>query len=121
MNSIRLSQIRNRLSFMLDEIIHSHAGGLKELSEGNAQLPDAMDSASQETDIKLKLAQRERERSLARDIRWALKQIDEGAYGICEECDENIAFARLLAFPATTLCVRCKALQEEGQAYGLAR
>ncbi len=41
--------------------------------------------------------------------------MDDGVYGVCEECGEDIGVARLKARPVTTLCVSCKARQEEGE------
>ena len=58
---------------------------------------------------------RDRERRLIHKIQEALTRIDEGEYGICEECGEDIGVARLKARPVTTLCVNCKARQEEGE------
>lgn len=51
---------------------------------------------------------RDLEASLA-DVQAALKRIDDGTYGRCTKCGELIGEARLRAFPAATLCVRCKA------------
>lgn len=121
MNPLRIEELKARLSSMLDEIISEHAGGLENLSDTTQPLPDSVDQASQETDIKISLALRERERERARDIRFALRQIEDGTYGVCEECGEPIAFARLVAFPATTLCVHCKEALEQEEAYALAR
>jgi DnaK suppressor protein len=54
----------------------------------------------------------ERERGMLREIDEALDRIDEGTYGICEECGEPIAETRLKALPYATLCVDCKADRE---------
>jgi len=121
MNPLRIEELKTRLTAMLDEIISEHAGGLEFLSDGSQALPDSVDQASMETDIKISLAMRERERQRARDIRFALRQIEDGTYGVCEECGEQIAVARLMAFPATTLCVHCKEALEQEEAYALAR
>ena len=45
-------------------------------------------------------------------IEKALKKIDEGTFGVCEECGEEIQVKRLEARPETTLCIRCKEDQE---------
>jgi len=45
-------------------------------------------------------------------IKEALGRIDDGSYGKCEECGENIGRARLEARPVTTLCIDCKSMQE---------
>lgn len=76
-------------------------------------LPDEVDLASSEADQSLNLRLRDRERILLRKIEKALKKIDDGNYGICEECEEEIGFKRLEARPVTDLCVRCKEEQEQ--------
>ena len=54
---------------------------------------------------------RSHERTLA-DVESALQRMDEGAYGRCERCDDEIDFARLKAVPHTTLCMSCQRLLE---------
>ena len=49
------------------------------------------------------------------EILEAVKRLDDGDYGICEECGDDIGVARLKARPGTTLCVVCKSRQEEGE------
>ena len=60
----------------------------------------------------LSLALLENESSAIREIDSALERMDEGAYGVCEECARSIDKARLRAFPQATLCRRCKSLEE---------
>jgi DnaK suppressor protein len=55
---------------------------------------------------------RDRERKLIFKIQEALTRIDEGTFGICEECGEEIGIERLKARPVTTLCIECKSSQE---------
>ena len=55
---------------------------------------------------------RDRERKLIRKIQEAMGRIEDGTYGICEECGEDIGVPRLKARPMTTLCIKCKARQE---------
>jgi DnaK suppressor protein len=56
---------------------------------------------------------RDRDRKLVKKIREALSRIEDGTFGICEMCGEEIAIARLKARPVTTLCIECKSRQEE--------
>ncbi len=74
---------------------------------------DFVDQASDEWDRNFLLRLRQRERSLLKKIDEALIRIEEGTYGICEECGEEISEERLLARPVTTLCINCKREQEE--------
>ena len=78
-------------------------------------LPDPADRASLESDRNFTLRIRDRERKLIGKIREALERLDEGTYGICEECGENISEARLKARPVTTLCIDCKKRQESDE------
>ena len=55
---------------------------------------------------------RDRERKLIFKIQEALRRLDDGEYGVCEECGENIGIERLKARPVTTLCIECKSSQE---------
>jgi len=77
-----------------------------------ANFPDPNDRASQESEFSLELRARDRERKLINKIESALERIEDGVYGVCEECGEEIGVERLRARPVTTLCIQCKADQE---------
>jgi DnaK suppressor protein len=94
----------------------------KLLSEADAALnsipdettyPDMGDQASAEIDRAFLLKLRSREQKLLKKIDAAIELIDEGEYGICEVCGEEIDFKRLVARPVTTMCIDCKTEQEE--------
>ncbi len=75
-------------------------------------LPDEVDLASSEADQSMNLLLRDRERTLVKKIDKAIVKIENGTYGVCESCDEEIGFKRLEARPVTDLCIRCKEEQE---------
>lgn len=75
-------------------------------------LPDEVDLASSESDQSMSIRLRGRERILLRKIIKALQKIDEGTYGICEKCGDEITVRRLEARPVTDMCIRCKEEQE---------
>ncbi|MFH1533023.1 MAG: TraR/DksA C4-type zinc finger protein [Pseudomonadota bacterium] len=75
-------------------------------------LPDEMDLASAEYDHAMNFRLRGREKTLIRKIDLALERIEDGEYGDCEECGDDISVRRLEARPVTTLCIRCKEEQE---------
>lgn len=75
-------------------------------------LADEIDLASSEADQSLNLRLRDRERVLLKKIERTLQKIDEGEFGICERCGEEISAKRLEARPVTDLCIRCKEEQE---------
>ena len=55
------------------------------------------------------------EKEVLEQIEAALKRIEDGSYGKCEECGRNIAKARLQAMPYAALCVSCASKAEEGR------
>jgi DnaK suppressor protein len=82
-------------------------------------LPDEMDLASSEYLQSFQFRLRGREKTFLKKIDVALKKIEEGTFGICEQCEEPISMKRLEARPETTLCIRCKEDQERTEkAYG---
>ncbi len=82
-------------------------------------LPDEMDLASSEYLQSFTFRLRGREKTFLKKIERALVKIDEGTFGVCEDCGELISMKRLEARPETTLCIRCKEDQERiEKAYG---
>lgn len=77
---------------------------------------DEVDQASSEYMQAFSFRLRGRERHLMNKIEIALRKIDEGTYGICEECDEPISPKRLAARPEAPLCIQCKEAQEKEEA-----
>ncbi len=77
-----------------------------------SELPDEMDLASSEYMQSFTFRLRGRERVFLQKIEKALKKLDEGVFGVCEDCEEPISVKRLEARPETELCIRCKEDQE---------
>jgi DnaK suppressor protein len=77
---------------------------------------DEVDQASSEYMQAFSFRLRGREKFLMDKIELALRKIDEGTYGICEECEEMIALKRLQARPEAPLCIGCKEAQEKEEA-----
>src|SRR5512147_3340512 len=75
-------------------------------------LPDEMDLASSEYLQSFTFRLRGREKVFLDKIEKALRKIEDGSFGVCEECGEEISIKRLEARPETTLCIRCKEDQE---------
>ena len=78
-------------------------------------LPDEMDLASSEYLQSFEFRLRGREKAHLAKLELALKKIDEGTFGICEDCEELISRKRLEARPETALCIRCKEDQERDE------
>ena len=83
------------------------------LNTRNESFPDMTDQAAAETDQNFSLRLRERDQKLLKKIDEALERINQGTFGICETCGEEITLKRLEARPVTTLCIECKTRQEE--------
>jgi len=81
--------------------------------EGKENFPEPADRAALEADRDAVLRIRDRERKLLSKVDAALQRIDDGTFGICDECGEAIGLDRLRARPVTTLCIDCKSSQEE--------
>jgi DnaK suppressor protein len=85
------------------------------MSENRESYADPTDRASAESDRTFTLRLRDRDRKLIKKIEEALERIENGTFGICEACGEEIGIARLKARPVTTLCIECKSKQEEDE------
>lgn len=83
------------------------------MSEGNGTFPDPLDRALSESNSTIELRKRDRERKLIQKIRKAIQKTEDGSYGVCEICGEEITEDRLEVRPETTLCISCKEEQEE--------
>ncbi|MES2964606.1 MAG: TraR/DksA family transcriptional regulator [Bdellovibrionota bacterium] len=73
---------------------------------------DEVDLAVSELSLSLSLRLRERETQLLQKIDRALAKIEEGSFGLCEQCEEPLQVPRLIARPVATLCIACKEEQE---------
>lgn len=80
---------------------------------GQTIFPDLGDQASAEIDRNFMLRLRGREQKLLKKIEAAIEKIDNGTFGICEVCGQEIDIKRLEARPVTTMCIECKTEQEE--------
>jgi DnaK suppressor protein len=82
--------------------------------------PDPTDRASLEADRNFMLRIRDREHKLIKKIKKALDRIENGTFGICDSCGEDISIERLKARPVTTQCIDCKTKEEaQEKALGL--
>lgn len=81
--------------------------------------PDALDEVQNAAERELAIRNLDRESNLLRNVRGALHRVNEGSYGVCLHCEEDISPKRLNAVPWTPYCIQCQELadrnQEEGQ------
>jgi DnaK suppressor protein len=102
---------RNLLSQRVKEL-RSEAGKTVESMDEDENFPDPSDRATLESNRNSELRIRDRERKLIFKIQEALQRLDNGEFGICAECGEEIGIERLKARPVTTFCIECKSSQE---------
>jgi|SRR5579883_1962733 len=108
-----LKRFQNLLIEKKEEILKNAKRTLnQDMTLDADDLPDEMDLASSEYIQSFTFRLRGREKTFLKKIDHALAKIDDGTFGICEECDEPISVKRLEARPETTLCIRCKEDQE---------
>ena len=118
MEKAKIDEFRELLERQLDELLREAGKTVAEMSDEKTNFPDPTDRASLESDSNFELRIRDRERKLINKIREALERIEEGEFGICESCEEEIGEARLKARPVTTLCIDCKTEQERQEKIG---
>jgi DnaK suppressor protein len=103
---------------MLGEMRSQLLNNAKKATSGDIHLdpddfPDEIDTASSESGLAFIGRLRERERVLLQKIEDALQRIEDGEYGVCATCGEEIGRKRLEARPVATLCIDCKSQQEK--------
>ena len=76
------------------------------------QSPDQLDEIQTASDRDLAISKIDRQSKQLRDVRAALRRIGDGKFGICEQCDEDIAPKRLAAIPWASLCIVCQEAEE---------
>lgn len=109
-----LKYFKDKLLNWKQEIISNSKLTLENLQEKNS-FPDDTDRASNETDRSVELRARDRQRKLISKIDKALKSIEDGEYGFCEETGEPIGLARLEARPTATLSVEAQERHERNE------
>jgi DnaK suppressor protein len=112
MNDRQREYFRHKLLIWKDDILKESRETLVHLQDDNNVLPDIADRASTETDRSLELRTRDRQRKLIAKIEAALKRIEEGTYGFCEETGEPISLRRLDARPIATLSIEAQERHE---------
>jgi DnaK suppressor protein len=112
MNERQKSYFRAKLVAWRNDILREARETLDGLQQENANHPDIADRASSETDRSIELRARDRQRKLIGKIDSALRRIDEGTYGYCEDTGEPISLKRLDARPIATLSIEAQERHE---------
>lgn len=112
MNPRQQAYFRARLEQWKNDILAGTKSTISNLQEESSNLPDLVDRASSESDKALELRTRDRQRKLIAKIDAALRRIDEGTYGYCDETGEPIGLRRLQARPTATLSLEAQERHE---------
>ena len=108
----QLAYFQNKLLNWKLELINGATDTISGLSEETLQKPDMADRAQLEADASILLRARDRERKLISKIDSALRRIEDGTYGFCEETGDPISFKRLDARPIATLSIEAQERHE---------
>lgn len=112
MNARQKEYFRRKLNAWRDELQQDSSETVRHLQQDTAAEPDLADRATTETDRAIELRTRDRERKLISKIDEALRRLEEGTYGYCEETGEPIGIRRLEARPTATLSLEAQERHE---------
>lgn len=112
MNDLQVEYFRQKLLAWKKSLLNQSQDTLEDLRQGGLNQPDDIDRASMETDKALDLRTKDRTRKLISKINDALKRIEDGTYGYCEETGEPIGLERLEARPVATLSIEAQERHE---------
>ena len=115
MNENQIEYFRDKLLEWKKSILSESKDTIKGMKEETRNIPDVADRASEETDRALELRTRDRQRKLISKIDSALRRIDDGSYGYCEETGEPISLKRLEARPVATLSLEAQEMHEKAE------
>jgi DnaK suppressor protein len=112
MNDRQKEYFRQKLLAWKEEILEESRGTIATLQQDTVNEADLADRATSETDRALELRTRDRQRKLIAKIEEAIRRIDDGSYGYCEETGEPISISRLEARPIATLSLEAQERHE---------
>ena len=115
MNAKMKEYFKQKLLNWKNELLKESSQTLNNLQSDNEAKPDITDRASEEIDRSFELRTRDRERKLINKINSALKRIEDGSYGYCEETGEPIGLKRLEARPVATLSLEAQEMHEKAE------
>lgn len=107
-----LAYFKDLLTQQMDALLLTAERTVGQLVRSDGQPADPLDRASLDADRNYTFRIRDRESHLIRKIMLTLEKIEDGSFGICDECGNEIALARLKARPVTSYCIHCKTQME---------
>jgi DnaK suppressor protein len=108
-----LEYFRSLLTDRLNELLKHADSTVTGMTQPKENFADPTDRASHEAERSFELRIRDREHKLIKKVKKALERIDNGTFGRCETCEEEISIERLKARPVTTQCIECKTREED--------
>ena len=112
MNEIQVEYFRQKLILWKSDLVSDSKDTIETLQDSTRAIPDISDRASEETDRALELRTRDRQRKLVAKIDSALRRIEEGEFGYCEETGDPISLRRLDARPIATMSLEAQERHE---------
>ena len=112
MNEKQVEYFRKKLLLWKGDLMSDSKDTIESLQDSTRAIPDISDRASEETDRALELRTRDRQRKLVAKIDSALRRIEEGEFGYCEETGEPISLRRLDARPIATMSLEAQERHE---------
>lgn len=108
-----LETLKKGLDDQLESLMSQSREQVRQVTEVRENDADPLDLAVNESNRDFTLRLADRERRLVAKIRYALERMQNGEYGACESCGEEITYGRLMARPVATLCIDCKTEAEQ--------
>ncbi len=115
MTTIELDNYKKILQAKRDELEHVVRNRDAITIEKSA---DALDEVQHASERELAIRNLDRESNLLRNVRSALRRIDDGSFGVCLHCEEEISPKRIAAVPWAPYCIQCQEQADRNQAAG---
>jgi DnaK suppressor protein len=107
-----LAHFKDLLTNRREDLLSQADTTVSDMNTPKGNFPDPTDRATYEADRNFELRIRDREHKLIKKLKKALDRLNNGTFGICEKCGEDISIKRLQARPVTTQCIECKTKEE---------
>ncbi|MBX2796494.1 MAG: TraR/DksA C4-type zinc finger protein [Myxococcales bacterium] len=107
MDAERLDVFRKLLNERLDALTNKMGSRIGQLVDQRETLSDQTDIATEESDRDMVLRLNDHERKMVQQLQHALRRVDDGDYGVCMACGDDISERRLMARPMATHCIDC--------------
>ena len=107
-----IEYFKELLTQKIEDLLNQADDTVSGMTTPKENFPDPTDRATLESNRNFMLRIRDRESKLIKKIKKAIERIENGTFGICESCGEDISIQRLKARPVTTQCIDCKTKEE---------